>query len=162
MPFEVIFSVCHQVCSFRFAVSSLLHVFFLGSGALDLASGFFALLEAIKFQYLTYLSTPPCGRRITPCRTKQVFRDRRLHEQTQERLAGLIGLGQHGCAGLLQDTKSRKFGTFCCNIHLGNPAIGRFKIGFIDCKDISCKSKSGLLGTIVCSERGDGLNGPSN
>jgi hypothetical protein len=79
----------------------------------------FTLIFAIS---LSYESLQPFWRS---------FLGKNLHQQPQKRLRRLVGLGQHCCAGLLQDIEAGELRAFLRYIHIDDPAVGCLQVGFV-------------------------------
>ena len=62
-----------------------------------------------------------------------------LCQQCQDRLAGLVRLGQHGRASLLQDALAGEIRALGGHIHIDDPAVGGFQVYLVDGQEIGCE-----------------------
>ena len=54
-----------------------------------------------------------------------------LVKQSKDRLGGLVGLGEHCRAGLLQDVVAGELGALRGYVHVDDPAVGGFEVGLV-------------------------------
>ena len=77
-------------------------------------------------------------------------------------MGALVGLGEHGGAGLDEGVEAGQLGGFGSDIDVDDAAVGGFEVGFVGGEQFVREAEAALGGAVLGAIGGDVLNGRSD